>query len=115
MDSLRAIGQLIKSKREEKGLSQDQLAQMLDVTKSTVSSYETGQRRPTIDRVKMLSNILEINQSDLLDVKIPNNSLNLALRAEGIVERGDIEEIKKYIQFRKLIRDQSSGNNGLKL
>jgi transcriptional regulator with XRE-family HTH domain len=111
MDSLKAIGQIIKSKREEKGLSQDQLAQRLDVTKSTISSYETGQRRPTIDRVKILASVLEVDQSDLLDVDVPNDSLNLALRAEGIVNGDDLEEIKRYIQFRKSIRDNPLNND----
>lgn len=39
---MRDIGKNIRSYREKKGYSQEQLAQLLFVTRQTVSNYETG-------------------------------------------------------------------------
>lgn len=103
MNNLIAIGNLIKLKREEKSWTQEQLANKLEISPVTVSAYEKGIRKPTLKRAKQLSEILGIDLSELLDIKldISEHSLNLALRAEGIVEKRDLEEIKKYIDYLK--------------
>ncbi len=40
---------IIKEQRKRFGLTQEQLAQMLDVTKSTVSRWEKGIRSPSLE------------------------------------------------------------------
>ena len=39
---MRDIGKNIRSLRQKRNISQDQLAQMLHVTRQTISNYETG-------------------------------------------------------------------------
>ena len=39
---MRDIGKSIRSLRQKRNISQDQLAQMLHVTRQTISNYETG-------------------------------------------------------------------------
>jgi DNA-binding Xre family transcriptional regulator len=41
-----------------KGLSQNELADKLDMNKSTVSRLKTGKRKPSFDTLKQLSNVL---------------------------------------------------------
>ncbi len=43
------IGKQIRTLREEKGLSQDDLAEIMDVQHSTISKVETGKFAITID------------------------------------------------------------------
>ena len=43
----RAIGSLIKSAREQRGYSQDQLAEMVGVSSPYISQLELGKRLPT--------------------------------------------------------------------
>lgn len=45
--SMEDIGKNIRALRVRKKLSQDQLAQILHVTRQTVSNYETGRSRRT--------------------------------------------------------------------
>ena len=59
---MRDIGKNIRKLRTEKGLTQDQLAEMLFVTRQTVSNYETGKSRPDID---MLMKIAEVLDADI--------------------------------------------------
>jgi transcriptional regulator with XRE-family HTH domain len=43
------IGKTIRTFREEKGLSQDELAEIMEVHRSTISKVETGKFAITID------------------------------------------------------------------
>lgn len=59
---MRDIGKNIKSLRIQKKLTQDELAQLLFVTRQTVSNYETGNSHPDVD---MLLRIAEVFQVDV--------------------------------------------------
>ena len=43
---LKAIGKFIKKLREEKGLSQNQLSEIVHVTRQAVSTWEVGRSLP---------------------------------------------------------------------
>ena len=47
MDGTLILKNNLKSARSEKGLSQQQLADMVGVSRNTISSIETGQFNPT--------------------------------------------------------------------
>ena len=47
MDDTLVLRNNLKAVRTEKGLSQGQLAQMVGVSRNTISSIETGQYQPT--------------------------------------------------------------------
>ena len=68
------IGDLIKKKRRDAGLTQDELAKRLDVTKRTLSKWESGRiqdmRR---DNIVSLSNALRISPIDLLNAAEQKN------------------------------------------
>jgi len=42
------IGVKIKELREEKNLTQEELAKLLDIDKSTIAKYETNDREPKV-------------------------------------------------------------------
>lgn len=58
---MRDIGKNIRTLRERKGLTQDQLAEKLFVTRQTVSNYETGRSRPDIDTLLRIAEILGVD------------------------------------------------------
>ena len=60
------IGKNIRALREEKGLTQDDLAARLFVTRQTVSNYETGRSRPDVEMLVHLSSALGADVNDLL-------------------------------------------------
>ena len=51
---MRDIGKNIRALRTRRGLSQDQLAEALHVTRQTVSNYETGRSRPDVEMLTAL-------------------------------------------------------------
>ena len=69
------IGNLIKKKRIEKNLTQQDLADKLHVTNRAISKWERGVGAPDISFLKELSNILGISERELLTGD-ENKSLN---------------------------------------
>ena len=61
------IGKFIKTKRIEKGLTQQELANQLNVTDKAISNWETGRRLPDISLMVDLSKKLDISIQDLLN------------------------------------------------
>lgn len=60
------IGRFIAECRKEKGLTQSQLAEMLNITDKAVSKWETGKGLPDVSIMIELCNILGINVNELL-------------------------------------------------
>ena len=55
----------LKASRSEKGLSQQQLADMVGVSRNTISSIETGQFNPTAKLALILCIALDKNFEEL--------------------------------------------------
>lgn len=55
-----AIGERIKEVRQERGLSQEELAQIINSTKSAISRYESGKRQPRLDQLQRIANALNV-------------------------------------------------------
>lgn len=60
---------LIRELRKRKNLTQSQLAKLVDVDQTAISQWETGRTKPTIDNLVLLSNILDCEIKDILDIK----------------------------------------------
>lgn len=54
-----ALGQLLKSIREEKGLLQREVAERLGAPQSFVSKYESGERRIDVPELRRIAAVLE--------------------------------------------------------
>ena len=63
------IGTIIKEKRTKSGLTQEDLAKKLHVSRSTISNWEINRNYPDIKLIVNISNILEIPLKDLLQVE----------------------------------------------
>ena len=56
----------LQSLRKQKGLTQDELAQILYVSRAAVSKWESGRGYPSIDSLKQISSYFSITLDDLL-------------------------------------------------
>lgn len=59
--------------RKKAGLSQESLAEKLNITRQTVSNWELGQTTPDILQAKELSEIFKVSLDDLTDNKLELN------------------------------------------
>lgn len=60
------IGERIKEERLKKGLKQEELAHLLNVSRSTVSSWEVGRNYPDLTTVVAISDLFGMTLDDLL-------------------------------------------------
>ena len=60
------LSEKIQELRNQKGLTQDQLAEQLFVSRTAISKWESGRGYPSIDSLKELSKYFSISLDDLL-------------------------------------------------
>ena len=65
--TLEAFGQRIKALRTAQGLSQQQLADLIYVTRKTVGNWETGNRIPDLTMLSRLAECLGVETYELID------------------------------------------------
>ncbi len=81
------FGERLKFFRENKQLTQEQLAEMIGVAKSTITGYEKNNREPDVLKIKKLAYALDITGDDLLGIE-PQKSTDFS--------REDLEVLSNY-------------------
>lgn len=91
-------GSRIKNERLKRGMSQQQLGDLLDVTKVSICGYENGTRTPTMETFLKMVEILEVEPDYLLgrDVNIICEEDEKYVRKISKVDLDIIDEIKKH-------------------
>lgn len=72
------LAERLKQLRAEKGMTQVQLAQMLDVSKGTVAMWETSKRKPSFEILSRLSDIFDRRMDYILGYSDDASSPQLA-------------------------------------
>ena len=60
------LGEMIRNRREATGLSQQEMAEKLFVSRQTVSRWESGSRTPDVFTVKKIAGILDVTIDELI-------------------------------------------------
>ncbi|HHT55262.1 MAG TPA: helix-turn-helix transcriptional regulator [Acholeplasma sp.] len=63
------IGERIYNLRKEKGLSQEQLANKLDVSRQSISKWELGESNPELVNIVELAKVFDVSTDYLLQNK----------------------------------------------
>ena len=64
------IGSLISNLRDEKGLTQKDLADKLNISDKAISKWETGTNLPSIEMIYKISTIFQVPFPDLLKIRL---------------------------------------------
>ena len=102
------IGKRIKDLRIEKGMSQQDLGDLVGVTKVSICGYENGTRTPSLETFDLLADIFGVSADYLLGREVPIvNEMNNEFI--GSVSRDDIDIIQEFRHYpnlyTKLIKD----------
>ncbi|WP_170075071.1 helix-turn-helix domain-containing protein [Paraclostridium dentum] len=100
------IGENIKKAREYKKISQDKLAKLSNIPRTSLGRYERGERTPNIDVLNKIAAALGVEITDLLAESIDNGKNNIT------IDLSDEDNLDKaFYKVRALSRDDEFMND----
>ena len=92
----------LKEARDYLGLSQETVAQQLDIPRASVSAFESGRRRVTSIELQRLARLYRTTVSALLDEEQRGDPVGEALyRTATTLSDEDRQQVLKFAQFLK--------------
>ena len=88
------IGVFLKQLRNEKGITQEQLAEILGVSGRTVSRWETGTNLPDISILVEISEYYNVEMKEILDGERKSKNMDNELK-ETLLKVADYNELEK--------------------
>lgn len=99
MDLKKYIGSKIRELREKRNMSLEELADLLETTRQTVSRYERGDRQANQDILFQLSDIFNVSIDEFFPPKENStDELTRALKMTKGLEGEDIEFLNQLIE-----------------
>lgn len=96
------FGTKLRKLRKENELTQQQLADKLDVTKGTVSAYETNAKYPSIEVLIKISNVFSISSDYLLGLSQTSAFENSKLTDEQNLLITEL--VKQFVHLNNITR-----------
>ena len=95
---LKAVGQRIKMAREAKGLTQEDLAAMVELSPTHVSVIERGLKAAKLDTFVAIANALEVSADSLLIDVVAHSVTGVTNELSEMIGKLPKEEQKKIIK-----------------
>lgn len=84
-----AMGQRLKGLRDERGLTQERLAEELGISKSTIGMYETDKREPGFETLEAIADYFNVDMDYLLGKSNVKNMYQLLTQIGGTLAISD--------------------------
>lgn len=97
------LGGKIKALRLGRGLTQQQLADKLNINRSTISNYENGNREPRLNELAAIAEALGVS-TDMFGIVAKDEIFELTQRAKAVFENPDIDKPTKEEIYKELMR-----------
>lgn len=100
----REIGLKLKQLRKNKKLSQQEVADKVDISRSTISNYEIGRRTPHLKDLQRFADLYGVGL-DFFGISAKDEAFDLLARAKAVFESSEVtieEKEELYHEFMKL-------------
>lgn len=98
-----SIGAKLKTLRKGRKLTQEQAAELLGVTRATVSNYEVGRRSPHISELKRIADFYGVGL-DYFGIVPTDEVFDLLSRAREVFNSPAVPKEKKDEVYKELMR-----------
>lgn len=98
------------SLRKYNNMSQEELAEKLNISRQTLSKYETGESLPDIEKCRQLADILGVTMDDLVNYEKDDMGLGVPPKGKhvfGVVTVGEKGQIVIPAKARKIFQIES--------
>ena len=85
-DNLKAVGARIRDARKNRGLSQSDLAEKLDISLSHMGNIETGRKNFGVDILMRITGVLQVSADELLRTNVPEVDVVYAAEIRELME-----------------------------
>lgn len=99
MDSIKNLGTAIQKARINRGISQEKLAEAMDVTPTHIRHIESGHRKPSVELLFALAKYLDISLDSIV---FNQNNIIPVIHTDGLSE----EEAGTLAHLADLIRQR---------
>lgn len=98
-----SFGEKLKKARKEAGLSQEQFAEKMNVSRSAVAKWETDKGMPDVNNLKVMAQLLNVSVDYLLEdnEKISFNEIKEAINLEEFKKSGKCRDKKDAVCLAK--------------
>ena len=104
-----SFGTILKKLRQDNNLTQDELAEKIDTSRSNIANYENDKNMPSVDILEKLAKLFNCTTDYLLgksDIRNPENKdldkLQIGLSAKDYSNISD-EQLKQIEDFAKFV------------
>lgn len=98
---LQKIGMFLKELRKEKGLTQEQLAETLNVSRRTISRWETGNNVPDLDLMVEMADFYQVDLRELMNGERKNEQMDKEMK-ETVLQVADYSNEEKARMLRRM-------------
>ena len=103
MDNKKKLGLKIKELRKRKGLTQEQLAELINMEQTSISVIESGRNFPTLGTLEKIAQILEVNLSDFFNYDYIDDIETIKASTKDIIRKMDDNQIRQLFKYVKSI------------
>lgn len=100
---LKKLGARIKEERKVRGLTQEQLAEKIEITPKYLSRLEGGQQSPSIETLIKLTEIFDIELLELFDFDHIGTSKELRARLTKFINELDDQKLPVAVKVLKAV------------
>ena len=101
---MRALGESIRAARMRKGLTQEALAELLDITPIHLKNMESSRRNPSVPLLFALMELLDLSVDALV---FPERQEGSVLHTDGLSE-AEVEALTRLVD---VMRQKSNGRD----
>lgn len=97
------IGIKLKNLRRGRKLTQQELSERLELSRATISNYETGRRSPHLSELRQICDFFGCSL-DYFGVQTEDESFELLSRAKSVFLSDDIPKDEKEKLYKEIMR-----------
>ena len=93
------FGKRVRELRKSRGLTQEQIAELINIEPPNVSKMENGMHFPQPDKIEKIAKALNVEIYDLFDFEHHNDRIELLNKISIFLKEADLNDIELVYKF----------------
>lgn len=103
MDNKKKLGKRIKELRKNAGLTQEQVAEQIEMEQNTISVIESGRNFPTLVTLEKIANVLNVELSDFFVYDYFEDIENIRENIQSRLSHMNDTKIRQMFKYMKTL------------